>query len=347
MNNSLYSERIKNEIEFVSLVSIILVNWNGLKYLHECLSSLLNQTYRPIEIILVDNASTDGSVDFVKDHFPSVRIFQNSKNLGFAEASNRGIMKSKGKLIALFNQDAIADTDWLANLVEVIQSSEEIAAVAGKVYYWGDKYGKDAVFCTWSKVDPYTASPYNFTGNEPKAAVDYLSGCAMLVKKEVLNEIGLLDTGYFLYFDETDWCARMIRAGYKLIYVPNAVVQHVVSGSLEDSQIKAEYMMRNWIRFALKNFDLKYIPIFLLSFSVETVFTVLRNIRECNLVETKLRIKWFIWNMLNLRKTFKARQKDHGQIKKSISYNLSNKLSYLRTAYLENDKFRVLDISDE
>ena len=319
----------------MSLVSIVIVNWNGLKYLHECLSSLLNQTYRPIEIILVDNASTDGSVDFVREHIPSVRIFQNSKNLGFAEASNIGIMKSKGELIALFNQDAIANKDWLANLVEVIESSEEIAAVAGKVYYWGDKYGKNAVFCTWSKIDPYTASPYNFTGNEPQAAVDYLSGCAMLVKKEIINEIGLFDTGYFLYFDETDWCARMIRAGYKLIYVPNAIVRHVVSGSLENSQIKAEYMIRNGIRFALKNFDLKYIPIFLLSFSVETVFIFLRNIRESDLCETKLRINGFIWNMLNLRKTFKARQKDHSRIKKSISYNLSLPLRQYKIGRIE------------
>ncbi|MCK4814303.1 glycosyltransferase family 2 protein, partial [bacterium] len=135
--------------------------------------------------------------------------------------------------------------------------------------------------------------------------------------------IGLLDTGYFLYFDETDWCARMIRAGYKLIYVPNAIVRHVVSGSLENSQIKAEYMMRNMIRFALKNFDLKYLPLFLLSFSAETVFIIFRNIRESDLSETKLRIEGFIWNMLNLQKTFKSRQKDHSRIKSMISYNLS------------------------
>jgi len=319
----------------VSLVSIIIVNWNGLKYLHECLSSLFNQTYSHIEIILVDNASTDGSVDFVKENFPSVKIVQNSKNLGFAEATNIGIMKSKGELITLFNQDAIADKGWLANLVEEIKSSEEIAAVAGKVYYWGDKYGKDAVFCTWSKIDPYTAMPYNFAGNDPKAAVDYLTGCAMLVKKEIIEEIGPLDTGYFLYFDETDWCARVIRAGYKLIYVPNAIVWHVVSGSLENQQIKSEYMIRNRIRFALKNFDLKYMPMFLLSFIAETIFIFFRNIRESNLSETKLRMKAFGWNMLNLRKTFTARREDLSKIRNCISYNRSLPLRQYKVGRIE------------
>jgi GT2 family glycosyltransferase len=319
-----------------SLVSFIIVNWNGLKYLRECLSSLLSQTYPHIEVILVDNASTDGSVDFVKENFPSVKIVQNTKNLGFAEATNIGIMKSKGELIVLFNQDAIADKDWLANLVEEIKSSEEIAAVAGKVYYWGDKYGKDAVFCTWSKIDPYTAMPYNFAGNDPKAAVDYLTGCAMLVKKEIIEEIGPLDTGYFLYFDETDWCARMIRAGYKLIYVPSAIVWHVVSGSLENQQIKSEYMIRNRIRFALKNFDLKYMPMFLLSFIAETIFIFFRNIRESNLSETKLRMKAFGWNILNLRKTFTARREDLSKIRNCISYNCSLPLKRYKIGRIEH-----------
>ncbi|ODS39742.1 MAG: glycosyl transferase [Candidatus Altiarchaeales archaeon WOR_SM1_79] len=318
------------------LVSIIIVNWNGLKYLDDCLQSLFNQTYPEIEIILVDNASTDGSVDFVKENFPSVRIFRNSENLGFAEGTNIGIQKSEGDLIALFNQDAIANKNWLANLVEVIESSEDIAAVAGKVYYWGDKYGKNAVFCTWSKVDPYTAVPYNFTGNETKNAVDYLTGCAMLVKKKTIDEIGLLDTGYFLYFDETDWCARMIRAGYKLIYVPDAIVWHVVSGSLENLHIKSMYMTRNWIRFALKNFDLKYIPVFLLFFILKTIFTFLKNIVEFNLNETKVIIHALGWNIVNLQETFKARQKEHNMIKNGISYNRSLPLRRYRTVWIKN-----------
>ncbi len=223
------------------LVSIIVVNYNGKKYLNECLTSLLNQTYRNFEIILVDNKSSDDSVKFVQSNFGNrILVTQNDTNLGFAAGCNIGIKISKGSLIALFNQDAIADKEWLSTLVYVVQSAEEIAAAAGKVYYWGDKYGKDVVFCTWSKVDPYTAGAYNFyKGDEPISKVDYLTGAAMLVKKEVIDKIGLLDPEYFLYFDETEWCARMIRASYDLVYVPQAVTWHVVSASLSDSNLKS------------------------------------------------------------------------------------------------------------
>ena len=200
------------------LASIIIVNWNAKAYLKECLESILSQTFTDYEIILVDNASTDDSVNFVKDNFPQVKIIQNKDNVGFAEGNNIGIENSTGKIIVLFNPDAVADKDWLSILIHVLQSSKRIAAVTGKMYYLGDKYGKDAVFCTWSKIDPYSATPYNFHNNEPVSKVDYISGAAMAIKKDILENVGLVDSGYFLYFEETDLCARMIRAGYDLMY---------------------------------------------------------------------------------------------------------------------------------
>src|SRR5690348_6564113 len=215
-------------------VSIIIVNWNGMNYMKECIDSLLNLSYSNYEIILVDNASSDGSVEFVEKNYPKVRVIRNKENLGFAEGNNIGIRETKGELIALFNPDAVADKEWLSRLVSVLQSSENIGGVVGKIYYYGDKFGKDAVFCTWSKMDPYSAAPYNFHKNEPVSKVDYLSGAAMVVKREMINKIGSLDPGYFLYFDETDWCARMIRGGYDLVYVPTAIAWHVVSASVDN-----------------------------------------------------------------------------------------------------------------
>ena len=311
------------------LVSIVIVNWNGERYIDECITSLLNQTYSNFEIILVDNASTDDSVEFVKEKFPMVQIIQNESNLGFAKAVNIGIGKARGGLIALFNQDAIADKEWLTRLVDEINKSNTTAAVAGKVYYWGDKYGKNAVFCTWSKVDPYTACPYNFNGDEPRAKVDYLTGCAMLVKREVINSIGLLDEGYFLYFDETDWCARMIRAGYDLAYVPEAIAWHVVSGS-SGAETHLYYMTRSRIRFALKNFDLLYLPSFLLFYILESILVFLRGVRKFNLLETKIRLKAIRWNIFNLRSTFKARKRDLSKIKNIRSYRSYNRSLPLR-----------------
>lgn len=317
------------------LVSIVIVNWNGKKYIEECITSLLNQTYSKFEIILVDNASTDGSVEFVKEKFPMVQIIQNEDNLGFAKATNRGIGKAGGELIALFNQDAIADKEWLARVVDEITVSENIAAVAGKVYYWGDKYGKNAVFCTWSKVDPYTACPYNFNDDEPRAKVDYLTGCAMLVKRAVVDVIGGLDEGYFLYFDETDWCARMIRAGYDLVYVPDAIVWHVVSGSLGESNLKLYYMVRNRIRFAFKNFDVMYIPIFSICFMFGTIFVLIMGIKQKSFEDLKIRLSAVYWNMLNIVDIFKARKEAFSKIKNIKSYNRSLPLKSYKVGIIE------------
>ena len=306
-------------------VSIIIVNWNAKKYLEKCITSIQNQTYQNFEIILVDNSSTDGSVEFVENKFPNITIIKNEKNLGFAEGNNIGIKKARGEIIGLFNPDAIADENWLSNLVESLNSSEKIAAVTGKMYYLGDKYGKNAVFCTWSKMNSFSAMPVNFHDDEPQSKVDYLSGSAMLVKKSVIDKIGVIDPGYFLYFEETDWCARMIRAGYDLIYTPKAIVWHKVASSIQDSK-KIYYMERSRIRFALKNFDVEYIVIFNIEFFFETLYVFLRDLKNMDFTRSKIRFKAIKWNWNNFGRTLKQRKNDLDFLKikgKVHSYNKS------------------------
>jgi len=312
------------------LVSIIVVNWNGIKYIKECLDSLSNLSYSNYEIILVDNASSDGSVELVEKNYPTVKLIRNKENLGFAEGNNIGIKETKGDLIALFNPDAIAEKEWLSSLVSVLQSSETIGAVAGKIYYYGDKFGKNAVFCTWSKVDPHSASPYNFHKNEPVSKVDYLSGAAMVVKRTVIDKIGFLDPNYFLYFDETDWCARMIRAGYDLVYVPTAIAWHVVSASVDNLLKKTYYMERSRIRFALKNFDTSYIPVFVFIFLSESFFIFFRDVRNRNFARTKVRARAILWNLSNLGFTLKRRNSDMYILKKNCQVRSYNKSLPLR-----------------
>jgi len=313
-------------IKMKSLVSIIIVNWNAKKYLKSCIDSLLAQTYQNYEIIVVDNASSDDSVKFLEKEFSSIKIIKNKKNLGFAEGNNIGIKNSKGDLIALFNPDAIADKDWLSNLVQKIQSSNKIGGVAGKIFYLNEKFGKNAVFCTWSKLDPYSAMPYNFHNDEPSSNVDYLSGAAMLVKKEVIDKVGFLDPEYFLYFEETDWCARMIRAGYDLKYVLNANVRHEVSSTISDDEKKIYFMERSRIRFALKNFDLSYLPIFYFRFFLgETIFVFLRDLKNRNFSRSRIRIRVISWNLINFKKTIRSRKKDMKKLKLLGKIRLYNK----------------------
>jgi GT2 family glycosyltransferase len=314
----------------MTLVSIIIVNWNAKKYLKNCIESILSQTFVDYEIIFVDNASSDDSVTYVKDKFPQVKIIENKNNVGFAEGNNIGIENSSGKIIALFNPDAIAEKNWLSILVSTLQSSKKIAAVTGKMYYLGDKYGKDAVFCTWSKIDPFSAAPYNFHDDEPISKVDYLSGAAMVIKRDVLDKIGLMDKDYFLYFEETDLCARIIRAGYDMMYIPNSIVWHAVS-PLSTSENKVYYMERSRIRFVLKNFDLLYILPFFFIFFTETFFVIFRDVKNRNFSRTKTRLRAIMWNILNFENTLRARKKHLSIIKKIGSFQSYNKNLPLRS----------------
>jgi len=315
----------------MTLVSIIIVNWNAIDYLRGCIDSILSQKFTDYEIILVDNASTDHSVSFVKKHYPQVKIIENTENVGFAEGNNIGIKNSTGKLIALFNPDAVADKDWLNILVNAIQTDSNIAAVTGKMFYLGDKYGKDAVFCTWSKIDPLSATPTNFHNDEPISKVDYLSGAAMLVRRDVLDKVGLMDKDYFLYFEETDLCARMIRAGYDLMYIPTAIVWHAVS-PLSNSEQKIYFMERSRIRFALKNFDSIYVIPFFFIFLSETLFVILRDIKNINFSRTKTRFRAIMWNATNIMNTLNARKKHFSLLGTQIlSYNKNLPLRFVKT----------------
>ena len=318
---------------------MLIPNWNSKKYIAECIESIVNQTYSNFEIILIDNASTDNSVELVRERYPFVRIIQNITNLGFAGAVNIGIENASGKLVAILNQDAYADKDWLNHLVSVVCESDTIGAAAGKAYYWRDERQREDVFCTWSKVDPYTANVYNFSDNEPTSKVDYVTGAGMMVNKDVIRKVGYLDTEYFLYFDETDWCARMIRARYDLVYVPDAIIWHVVSSSISNPELKQYFMTRNRIRFALKNFDVRYIPGFMLFFAVETARLLFRRRVRLGLTETKIRLTAVWWNVLNLPNTLRARRRDIGLISRALGkiepYNESLPLKEYKIGMVE------------
>ena len=314
------------------LVSVIVVNWNGLKHIDECLKSLLDQIYSPIEIILVDNCSEDGSVEFVRQNFSSVKIIMNGGNMGFAAAMNRGIISASGELIASLNQNTVADKNWLSKLVEVILSSEDIAGASGKIYYLDNK---DSIYCTWVKINPFTAIPYSFHGLEGTSSVDYLIGCAMVIRRDAIDKIGLIDEGYFLYYEDSDWCARLIRAGYRLLYVPDAIAWHAVSGSVSSSCFKFSYVMRNRIRFILKNFDVRYIFLFIMLFPIEILIDLKNDIARKDLRASRIRFNAVLWNILNMRSTYNARRRDLSRIVHIKSYNRSLPLRSYKIGFFE------------
>ena len=306
------------------LVSFIVVTWNSARYIEACLESVAGQSHPNTETVVVDNASSDETARIVREKFPGVELICNEGNAGFAEANNIGMRRARGRYVALLNPDALASPRWTETLLEELEGDASLAAASGKIFYLGEGGpDRESVFCTWPKVAPFSSKPLNFHGDEPRALVDYLSGAAMLVRREAIDRVGEMDPGYFLYFDETDWCARMIRAGYGLLYVPEAEAWHKVSPSVGADQ-KLHYMERSRLRFALKNFDARYMAPLFFSYAAESAAMLLRDLRRGDFGASRARCRAVAWNLASLRKTLARRAGDDKLVRRTgraRSYN--------------------------
>ncbi len=246
------------------IVSVVIVNWNGKHLLKECLDSLFAQSMRDVEIVLVDNGSEDGSAEYVREQYPSVRVIDLPKNLGFAGGNNAGMRIAQGKYIALLNNDAKADDAWLENLVYEAESSPPAVGM------WASKilsYDSPAVLDNVGLLiypDGLGRGKGRLERDEgqydkPGEALSP-SGCAGLYRGEMLAEIGLFDEDFFAYADDVDIGLRARLAGWGCRYVPSAKVYHKYSASSAAySPFKAFLVERNRIWVLFKNFPLELI----------------------------------------------------------------------------------------
>lgn len=247
-------------------VSIIILNWDGEKFLDECLNAIYDQTYKDFEVVFVDNGSKDNSVKFLREHFPKVKIIINEKNEGFARGNNIGMEASKGEYIILLNNDTHVFKDWLEVLVNTADSHPE-AAVVGSLNLnygteicqsWGNKINFFNNFIMFNKYIGRGKKASNSLFKENRE-VEYVLGCSMLIKRKVLEEIGLIDELYFSYHEELDWQYRMGLKGYKIITSP-AKLWHYGSQSSKESWHKIYLIQRNKLVFIRKQMKgaLKY-----------------------------------------------------------------------------------------
>lgn len=238
-------------------VSVVVVNYNGKNYLDACLSSLDNQTYPNFEIILVDNASADGSVEYVEEHFPSARIIENPENYGFAKANNIGIGAAKGEYLAILNNDTRADSQWLSELVKAAENEKNVGMCASKMLFMKHPDRIDSVGidisrsgAVWDRGQFESATKYV----EKSEMFGPCAGAA-LYRKKMLDEIGLFDEDFFIYMEDADLAFRGRLAGWKCIYVPSAIVFHHHGGfGGIDSDFTIYYGNRNIVWNAFKNF---------------------------------------------------------------------------------------------
>jgi GT2 family glycosyltransferase len=241
------------------LISVIILNWNGIRFLETCLDSLASQSHFPVEILVVDNGSTDGSPDRLRSKFPAVKLIENGKNLGFGGGMNVGILTSRGKYVMILNNDTRLDPRCLEELGRSIEKDERYGAAAAKILLEEEGGRIDAAGIAVCPDGLSIGRGRLETGDlyDRETEVFFSSGCACLYRREMLEDIGLFDEDFFAYAEDTDlgWRARL--GGWKCIYSPKAIVYHLHSASSESySPLKAFLVERNRIWVAIKNFPL-------------------------------------------------------------------------------------------
>ncbi len=220
------------------LVYIIVLTWNGKEDTIECLNSLKKVIYDNFKLLVVDNASSDGTKEEVQKQFSDVEYILNATNLRFAGGNNVGIeyaLSKNADYTLLLNNDTTVDPNFLAELVTTAESDNQIGIVGPKMYYYNEPHriwyagGKIEWWKGWIShigVREIDNGQYDQT-----KGTDFVSGCCILVKREVVEKVGMLDTAYYIYGEDVDWCARASRAGFQIIFEPTAKIWHKLSVS--------------------------------------------------------------------------------------------------------------------
>lgn len=246
-------------------ISVIIVNWNGRQFIGPCLDSLREQLFRDFEIIVVDNGSQDGSVEYIRRQFPETVLLALSHNLGFAGGSNAGIKASTGRYIALLNNDTIVSRDWLTELVRAVEDNSSVGMWASKILSMDNPEILDntGLLLYWDGIGRGRGRLEDDRGQyDSELDVFFPSGCAALFSREVLDMVGLFDEEYFAYADDVDLGLRSRLAGWGCRYVPTARVYHKYSASSSaHSPFKAYLVERNRIWVLLKYFPWQLIVV--------------------------------------------------------------------------------------
>lgn len=243
-------------------ISVIILNHNGRGYLEDCLSSVLVQSYPDYEVIVVDNASSDGSPELVGERFPQAQLIRNQRNLGYPGGMNVGLRKARGELLALLNEDTVVRENWLAELAQAFEMDAKIGIVGCKILFADGRTIQHAggiMRYPQALPDHYGYGQLDEGQHDQMREVDYVTGAALAIRRSLFEEIGNFDEEFFpCYYEETDLCFRGREAGYKVVYLPQAVVIHHESATMKrDSYNYHRAMHRNRLRFILKWYDFR------------------------------------------------------------------------------------------
>ncbi len=299
------------------LVSIIIVNWNGKQWLRVCMASLMAQEYTNIEVIIVDNGSTDGSMIWVKRYYPKVICIELKNNFGFAQTNNLGYKRSHGSHILFLNNDTIVTKNFITELLSVFASDPRIGGAQSKLLLMDDHRRLDAVgaFLTPTGVlFHYGLKQIDSSQYDMQIDLYTVKGACMMFRRDVLQKVtlhgNLFDPAYFAYFEETDLCHRIWLAGYKIVYAYRSVIYHkagATSTKIPNAFVQF-HSFKNRIHSYLKNLSLiniiRIVPIHVLFCEAYTAHLLLRGyFGMCLTIQKSL-----LWNVIHIKETLSIRQ---------------------------------------
>ncbi|MCC6977466.1 MAG: glycosyltransferase family 2 protein [Candidatus Melainabacteria bacterium] len=216
------------------LISVVIPNWNGKKFLAGCLDSLKAQTYEPIEVVIVDNGSKDGSVEYLQENYPEVKLVTFPVNTGFSPAVNAGIKASTGEMVALLNNDTVVDPNWMSELIKAMNEHPEAGSAGCKMLAYDDHTLLDGAGDGYRRggLPGRIGHKERDTGrfNRKRYLLGACGGAA-LYRRELFEAIGYFDEDYFAYLEDVDLGLRAQAAGFKCIYVPTSIVYHLGCGT--------------------------------------------------------------------------------------------------------------------
>ena len=269
------------------LFSVIVTNWNGKHHLKECLDSLASQTVQDFEIIFVDNGSSDGSVEFVRDICPAAIVVSLQENIGFAGGVNAGIRAACGKYIILLNNDTEVDAAWLEHMSDAIREKPDVSVFASMLLNYYDRNIIDSAGDGFFLPSgPYKIGELESTENHQQRRFIFgACGGGGCYKRELFNRIGLFDKDFFAYFEDVDLSFRANWAGYRCLSVPDAVIYHKVaatSGASSANRDRFDIMRRrNYLFLIIKNYPLpflvQYLPFILVAHCLKFLLNIARG----------------------------------------------------------------------
>lgn len=296
------------------LVSILLVNWNGKADLAVCLTSLAAVTYAHREIILVDNASSDGSVEWVKSHYKGVRVVQNAENVGFAKGHEAGVAKACGKYVLLLNVDTRVEPSFLEPLVDRLEKDKGIGVVQPKVLLGSNPKLIDSVgaFFLRSGLLYHYGREKDETLPRYNHPMDIFSakGVCMLFRREVIDRVGLFDPDYFAYFEETDFCMRVWLGGWRVVYEPSSRITHAggAASSKQPSAFIVYHASKNVICTYLKNFSISYAWRTVISITLMYGVWCFISLVTGKFSQAHAILRAFWWNIVHINETIRKRR---------------------------------------